>query len=74
MGSTHTDKKGYKRYGDSGLLEHRVIASKKIGGPIGRGRVVHHVNGDRSDNRGSNLRVMSGSNHSSLEAKKRRRY
>lgn len=74
MGNTHTDRNGYKRYKDSGILEHRVIAAKKLSGPIGRGRVVHHMDGDRSNNRGSNLRVMSRSDHSSLEAKKRRRY
>jgi hypothetical protein len=72
MGNTYTDRKGYKRYRDTGILEHRVIEAKKLGGPIGRGRVVHHMDGDRSNNRGSNLRAKSRSDHSSFHAKKRR--
>ena len=35
--------------------------------------VVHHINGDRIDNRLSNLRIMTRSLHSKLHAKKQKR-
>jgi hypothetical protein len=38
-------------------LEHRVVA----GNPAGR--VVHHRNGDRSDNRSANLEVLTRAEH-----------
>ena len=39
-------------------LEHRLVAAKKYG-PIGRGTVVRHVNGNKSDNRPENLVIGS---------------
>jgi hypothetical protein len=72
MGSTYTDRNGYKRYRDSNLLEHRVIEAKKLGHPLGQGTIVHHKDGNRSNNSGSNLYAMSRSSHSSYHAKKRR--
>ena len=51
---------------------HRDVARNKVGGSIGSGRVVHHIDGNKSNFRKSNLRVMSRSDHSSLHTKKRR--
>ncbi|MHA1390489.1 MAG: HNH endonuclease [Candidatus Thorarchaeota archaeon] len=50
---TFTDKKGYRRFGNSGKLVHRWVAGAKPG------QVVHHKNRRKSDNRPSNLRVFS---------------
>jgi len=72
MVKSYKDKKGYRRWKDSNKLVHRSVAEKKIGGRIGRGRVVHHIDGNKQNNQPSNLRVMSRSDHSSLHAKKRR--
>jgi len=74
MGKTFKDRKGYPRWKDSGRLVHRDVASNIVGGPIGRGRVVHHVDGDKSNFRTSNLRVMSRSDHSSLHSRRRRNW
>jgi hypothetical protein len=74
MGSIFKDKKGYPRWGDSKKLVHKTVAENMIGGRIGAGRVVHHKDGDKSNFRRSNLKVMSRSAHSSLHAKKRRRF
>ena len=73
LGRTYKDKKGYPRWKDTGRLVHRDVAKKMIGGPIGKGRVVHHKDGNKSNFRKSNLVVMNRSAHSTLHAKKRRR-
>ena len=72
LGNTYKDKKGYPRWSDSGGLVHRDVA-RNMYGPLGN-RVVHHNDGDKSNFRKNNLTTMSRSNHSSLEAKRRRRY
>jgi hypothetical protein len=74
VGNTYKDKKGYQRWKDSGKLVHRTVASNMIGGRIGKGRVVHHKDGNKSNFRKSNLTVMSRRNHSSLHTKKKRRF
>lgn len=47
-------------------IEHRAVAEAKIGRPLRRGEHVHHINGDRTDNRPENLDVLSRSQHTSL--------
>ena len=44
---------------------HRLVARDTYG-PIPKGHHVHHLNGDPSDNRPENLRVLSASAHTSL--------
>ena len=71
MAKTYIDKKGYKRYKNSGKSVHRYVASRKVGGKIGKGRVVHHRDGNKRNNRRSNLQVMKRSSHSQLHSRKR---
>ena len=68
---TYVDKNGYRRFKDSGKSVHRWVASKKVGGKIGKNRVVHHMDGNKQNNDPDNLWVMDRSDHSRLHAKER---
>lgn len=46
--------------------EHRHIMQKKLGRKLQFNEVVHHLDGDKSNNSLKNLRVMSRSEHSRL--------
>jgi hypothetical protein len=69
-----TDRKGYKRFTNSGILVHRHVARQKLGGAIKSGYVVHHRDGNKRNNRRSNLRVISRSSHSKYHSRKRGRW
>ena len=58
MAKWYTDKKGYRRFSDSGKSVHRWSAEKKLGRSLRSGEVVHHKNRDKGDNRPSNLWVF----------------
>jgi hypothetical protein len=52
--------------GNGRVREHRLIAERKIGRPLTSSDIVHHLNGDKTDNRPENLRVLTRSEHSRL--------
>ena len=71
----YRDKKGYKRFADSGIPVHRYVAERKLGRKLKKGEVVHHINRDKTDNRRANLWVFkSQKQHDSAHRRDKRRF
>jgi len=69
------DKKGYKRFADSGTPVHRHVAERKLGRKLFSGEVVHHINRNKTDNRRSNLWVFkSPKDHDSAHRRDKKRF
>ena len=62
--------KTYKKY--LGRPAHRVIAEEQLGRPLAPDEVVHHIDGDKTNNAPENLQVMSRKAHSSFHARQHR--
>lgn len=55
-------KIGIRKYG----LEHRLVMEEVLGRDLTADEHVHHINGDRQDNRVENLIVLTNADHQRL--------
>lgn len=55
------------------IPEHRLIMEKKIGRYLKSGELVHHIDGNRSNNKLENLKIITKSEHMKLHSKEKKR-
>lgn len=71
---TRVNSSGYQQFKDPKtgrwVLTHRRVAEKKVGGKIHADREVHHIDGNKNNNRSSNLTVVTPEQHRRLHGKK----
>lgn len=48
------------------VLHHRIVVENSIGRVLSRDEVVHHINGQKKDNRLENLQVLTSSEHARI--------
>lgn len=69
----YTVRNGYLVDNSNNKYVHRILIEKKVGKCLGFNDNVHHKNGNRLDNRMSNLELISRSQHISEHVKNRPR-
>jgi len=80
QGKGHTDKDGYilvslpwghpylaTANARGWILEHRLVMAQSLGRNLKQTEVVHHMNGNKRDNRVENLTILSRAEHTHRE-------
>lgn len=73
-GGKTRSRKGYVVLRNDGdvIFEHRAVMEEHIGRKLAEDEVVHHINGDKTDNRLENLQLMTRGEHSTMHNKRRK--
>ncbi len=66
-------KNGYIRIRINGkyLYEHRYIMEKLLNRPLKQSEHIHHLDGDKTNNKAKNLKLYNKQDHDSIESKNR---
>lgn len=64
-GGLYVNREGYReiRKNKNSILEHRYIMEKYINRKLTEEEVIHHINGNKQDNRIDNLIIVTRSEH-----------
>jgi transposase-like protein len=68
----HISQNGYRRLSAPGgkqIMEHRKVMEEFLGRKLGKNEHVHHLNGNKLDNRIENLSIYTPDKHSKLHSK-----
>ena len=64
---------GYLRYSDSDKYVHRSVMEKHLGRKLDSNEVVHHIDGNTSNNDINNLKIFTNSEHRKLHVKSQKK-
>ena len=73
QGGYVSNSTGYKyiRFNGKQIEEHRLVMMKHLGRELKTYEFVHHINGNKLDNRIENLLLLTNSEHSTLHGKQK---
>ena len=70
IGPKSSDKRIYQFHNDycGSIREHTLVMEKHIGRPMEKGEVCHHIDGNKTNNKLSNLQIMTVTEHNACHA------